>query len=315
MPWSSVPKDVKEVIVSNLYLGDLQRLSAASTADRVLCKWEIRHRISTLVASFKLDPMSLLPALHQWRAVVGGSAALSIFTAGAVVPHDLNIYVPKGSMASFVASDAIRTQFSEAKDDNEERVKELRAFPGVYAAQHLIDRTGAVSITVIESLSAHAMVPILLSHSTIAMNFFSDELMFSAYPSLTMRCVGLNNSVHYYPTSSVTSWLNGMELHGMRMFKTSVEMGEDHTCHRSWNCTRTLRTIDDTGTLVFHFDEAAMQTSRVIDGTITWRLATVRTCRRACPRPRRMTARVTPRVRAMVLTENDKFYSPRHAED
>ncbi|KAH6891826.1 hypothetical protein BKA70DRAFT_1233817 [Coprinopsis sp. MPI-PUGE-AT-0042] len=215
MSWTSAPSDIKKRILAHLYLDDVQRLAGTNSAHRELCQMELHHCIVFAISKFELEPATFLTALKRWDAIVGGSAAIAIFTAGEVKPRDLNIYVPYGNLSDF-ARDATTKPKSPAHPWMVSTAKPLPGslVRGTNQTIILIHTTTGAAITISESLSKEATIPVMLSPSTITMNYFSHSTFVSAYPQLLSRFLAIGNSLPQHASYTDTVWASRYFLRG-----------------------------------------------------------------------------------------------------
>jgi hypothetical protein len=302
MIWDDVPLDAKKQVVAYLHLGDIEMLSCTRSSERNLCQWEIHHRIASTLAAFEIESVGFLATLRRRSAVVEGSAAVAVFTAGSIVPRDLNIFVPCGSLEVF-ASD-IRSL--SGPDRPYGTVSYIAKAPnylerGINQTIVLAHNSTGALITVSESLSSQAVIPILLSPSTITMNYFSYSTFISAYPKLISRSLAMGNSLPQHTNYPDSAWASRYLLAGFRIVNSGGvrEIELRHRCFESLYCTRTRRCLIDPGCLVMPFTQDFVDRSRLEESSVTWRLASVRACQWTPPRHGRLSAKVTPKLKSI----------------
>ncbi|KAH6880236.1 hypothetical protein BKA70DRAFT_1447522 [Coprinopsis sp. MPI-PUGE-AT-0042] len=303
MSWTIAPLDIKKRILAHLYLDDVQRLAGSNSEHRNLCQKELHHRIAFYISKFELEPATFLSALKRWDAIVGGSAAVAIFTAGEVEPRDLNIYVPYGNLSDF-ARDATSKPNSPT-------------YPWTVSTAKTDSRKPRVAITISESLSKEATIPVMLSPSTITMNYFSHTTFVSAYPQLLGHLLAIGNSLPQHASYPDTVWASRYLLAGFRILGTRSISGLDgrHKCLESVHCTRTRRVLGDRGTLVMSFSEDSTNHACFEGASVSWRLATVRACQWKPPRYGRLSARVTPKLKPIAWDGNGTYFPPKSSFD
>ncbi|KAH6886544.1 hypothetical protein BKA70DRAFT_1123265 [Coprinopsis sp. MPI-PUGE-AT-0042] len=207
MYWKNAPLDIKCRIVAHLYLHDLQRLGGSDHSNRELCQRELHYRIASTLSRFGLDPATFLIYLKRWDAVVGGSTAVAIFTAGEVLPRDLNVYVPYGNLDDF-ANDM--TSKPKSGPPSWAAVSTTNPPPrslvrGTKQTIDLIHISTGMIITVSESLSREATIPVMLSPSTVTMNYFSHSTFICTYPQLLSRSLAIGNSLRSMQATQIRS--------------------------------------------------------------------------------------------------------------
>ncbi|KAH7905659.1 hypothetical protein BJ138DRAFT_1118279 [Hygrophoropsis aurantiaca] len=146
----------------------------------------------SIIIPFCSNVRGFWESLRSGRGVVSGSAALKLilpqWTCGWQI-QDLDLYLAHGhetNLIAFLANEGfivvgiVEDGYGELAGEAIDKVISLRR--------------GEKSIDVIiASSSLSAIAPIFRFHSTPVMNFFNAEVVFSAYPGLTIRYQGLVN--------------------------------------------------------------------------------------------------------------------------
>lgn len=269
------------------------------------CRAHVRGRVHHCLTSFELPCEPTLALLRDTRSVISGSAALAIITPRLFIPHDLDIYVPEGSLEPIhrflTESASYQLVYHTSRDPpqyTEYHVEQeagkplyktaiLRCVltvpsPGIVCIAFYLHRAMRRVINVIESSSTSSVTPIFHFHSTLVMNFITSNCVVSTYPLMTDLLCGLLNSHRYCNTSSVRDGLLKYERRGFAFLHSGEQWKRNHSCSVSGYCGESVRYVGDSTTLVYRFDhmlEGAV--NNVVDGVLFWRLG----CRYPCKPP------------------------------
>jgi hypothetical protein len=119
-----------------------------------------------------------------------------------------------------------------------------------------------LSVDVITSTSQSAIMPILHFHSTVVMNWISQDGIFSVYPKLTCSHRGLINPLSFthnqfvpaLPAAGARSALKKYFERGFDIRRNpNCWPGDSHTCSISPSCPIMARNIVDRGTMFISF--------------------------------------------------------------
>src|SRR6267154_1961444 len=129
-----------------------------------------------------------------------------------------------------------------------------------------------LSVDVITSTSQSAIMPILHFHSTVVMNWISQDGIFSAYPKLTCSHHGLINPLSFTQNQFVPALpAAGARSALKKYFKRGFDIrrnpncwpGDSHTCSISPSCPIMARNIIDRGTMFISFIDDSNGDSKI----------------------------------------------------
>jgi hypothetical protein len=281
-----MPLDVQKLILDNLAIPALLRLSKSC---RYLCHSVNAYtmaRIEGILASFSINPHKLLECMETSGAFIGGSVALLAVLAKVdrFTPQDLDIYIPE----------------PHAKSLSRRILSGFNAIGGHSPIYHLnpaiarVDWFTSIShplirVNVIATRSTSPLEALFHSGSSITMNAITGQGIFTAYADLTPRKISLLQSGLSLPTTKLyravrtRSPLPNDEAHTIlanfgisvpvtalpwellellvKKYKARVGVTfvrqlaciRDHVCGEDRSCNFTLRNSADSGCAFFLF--------------------------------------------------------------
>ncbi|KAH7905485.1 hypothetical protein BJ138DRAFT_1017630 [Hygrophoropsis aurantiaca] len=268
----------------------------------------IRQRRDKIVGVFLRNNVEeFWEELTAAHGLISGSTALKLVLAEWTTGWTdaaLDVYVPRNQKTSIIGFLAL----------SEYHV--IKRGPDVYESleDHAINdivhlEKNGQKIFIIESISDSAIAPVLRSHSTVAMNFFTAHACFCAYPKLSSSYRATINYGHLLQThvggrdKLVHHWKE-YEERGYRYDEVSartvasewdvnVRIFEDgiyeskHTCKEDFDCPHTFRSTDDGGCLWMYLggsaDELKKEHGSPLTDVLFWLLGG-KPCGRNCYR-------------------------------
>ncbi|KAH6876921.1 hypothetical protein BKA70DRAFT_1025738, partial [Coprinopsis sp. MPI-PUGE-AT-0042] len=196
--WAKLPKETRLQVLAGMNIQELDALrdvpNVNSDAVQVLS-----DRVSLELMKWGLPAAETLKRLNETDSVISGSFALKAVLASSFTPGDIDIYCPRGRSEEVLLF---------LKDNGyEDETRGLRKFPsnstisvegdfdahydgldtGIEQIYLLVHQGMGKKINVITSFLSSALIPILLFHSTLLMNWISHDGITCLYPELTLR--------------------------------------------------------------------------------------------------------------------------------
>jgi hypothetical protein len=150
-------------------------------------------------------------------------------------------------------------------------------FKGILQNKYFKKDTGAV-VNLIETRSS-APTAVFMFHSTFVMNYLTWNTLVCAYPKMTVRGRGLLNSDADEQSPRTMSCLIKYILRGFDNMERDEEWDSTHVCNRSSYCPRTLRRINDRGTMCATFSDDEGVAPDLVDASVVWRLGSIGPCK------------------------------------
>ncbi|KAF6758496.1 hypothetical protein DFP72DRAFT_1167358 [Ephemerocybe angulata] len=192
--WLKLPPELKDHVFDFLSLSDVISFCQVSLPFRAYAIRRMRTRLVGLTERYELPLYTLLLILDRTNAVISGSLALELVHPTGLVPNNLDFVCPiqeADGLCSFLFTKGYvpvpdRPIFPLIIDD----VPGRNCIEAVRTLRHSV--RGSI-IHVIVSTSSSPLTPIFSAHSTFLMNFVSASAIYSCYPSLTEKCIGVRN--------------------------------------------------------------------------------------------------------------------------
>ncbi|KAJ7024538.1 hypothetical protein C8F04DRAFT_1192350 [Mycena alexandri] len=244
------------VIIGNL--GPMRMISFSRTCRKYRAAYltHIHSETKKEISRFDIDPEDLMRALLKTGGIVVGSIPIRVLTGGNFKPSDLDIIVP--ASAEDTIKVLIATKFGYSSTGSEV----LKGVNPSLRVEHTFRKKSLV-IKIRVAKGENAVVPVMLSHSTIAMNYISPWGIFSAYPQLTLANRALFN--HYtddeFGDSLGINYRRVVEIFD-KYSNRGIQFAMDaspwyntsaHKCYSSSLCTHTIRTLYDKGSIFIRF--------------------------------------------------------------
>lgn len=208
------------------------------------------------IARFDVDPERLMKALLKTGAIITGSVPTAVLTGDEFIANNLDIMVPASSgetMRIFM-----RHEFGFTLEDTNVH----QGARGTMRMEYTFKKEGHTVILRVAT-GENPLVPLMLSDSTITMNFISPWGIFCPYPQLTLWKRGMMNHFTEDDRDSKTS---KTYLRIMKSFHKYNGRGFDqgsnpnawqtsatHKCYLSAICPHTIRTLYDSSGLFVKF--------------------------------------------------------------
>ncbi|KAF6744485.1 hypothetical protein DFP72DRAFT_1076362 [Ephemerocybe angulata] len=192
--WRRLPNELKCHTFGFLSLSDVISFCDISLQFRVFAIECLRLRLSDLTANYDIPLYTLLLILDRSNSVISGSTALELVHPTGLTPRNLDFICPNqeaDAVCSFLMSKEY-IPIAEAPvhpliiDD----VPGRNCIESVRRLRHSVK--GSI-IQVIVSTSSSPLATVFSFHSTFVMNFISANGMYSCYPKMTERNVGVRN--------------------------------------------------------------------------------------------------------------------------
>ena len=235
---------------------------------------EMNRSFTQILSPFTQDPDAFRSLLRETGSVISGSTALWYFMRmpTAWTPGDMDIVTP------YTSFDTITTHILTLPGTTivDEQFDDYRLLPGYYG-RHRVHTPGGY-IDIIQSHTPSPFTVISGYWSTHVMNALSADACWSAYPSLTIKGIGVLNF-----TPNGGCYTSSFDKHRQRGF--SIKTADDtpispalrHNCDTYSACPHRDRVWGDQYTMAFPLSHQSI--SHLMDsltGTYTagWRLGT-----------------------------------------
>ncbi|KAJ6585948.1 hypothetical protein B0H19DRAFT_1060126 [Mycena capillaripes] len=208
----------------------------------------IETRIRKILSSAGLDPDLCLNMLRKTRSLISGSSALSVLFDNSFSPNDLDIYTcadTEAAALAFLQQDMFFTIDRSSNLDNH-----YSTDAGLFRIHWLRKGLHLVNLMVVRGEDAAAAV--FYFHSSLVMNFFNWEVLYCAYPALTLAKRGIPNWSIITDSRSRERAYPCFKKYTDRGF-TFVPTSHDGRCGEDKCCPTTIRALHDDGGLVIPF--------------------------------------------------------------
>ncbi|KAJ7720717.1 hypothetical protein B0H16DRAFT_383010 [Mycena metata] len=208
------------------------------------------------IAKFDINPLRLLDIIQKTNCIIVGAIPMKILSGARFESDNFDLLVPASEEATMkiYMKEAFSYQFKEAKPvfGTNRTVKSMHVF---------LKGDNRVNLWI--AAAENAVVPLMLSHSTVVMNYISAWGIFCAYPKLTLAHRSLIN--HFVGDEQER---NGKEAYRRlvgdykKYAARGISFGIDatkwadisaHTCYASAYCTHSIRSMYDSGVLFIRF--------------------------------------------------------------
>ncbi|KAJ7642483.1 hypothetical protein DFH06DRAFT_1137493 [Mycena polygramma] len=208
------------------------------------------------IAKFKIDGEALLKIMLKTSSIIVGSVPIAVLTNAHFEPSDLDLLVPASSEGT------MKVLLSSNFGYHHTSSKIMEGIQDTLRVEHTFKKeTNTVRLRV--TSGENAAVSLMLSHSTIAMNFISAWGIFCAYPQLTMKNRAMFNHFteeehEYRRWSSHQRMMASFE----KYVKRGIEFGVDastwydrsqHRCYATPLCPLSVRSLYDRSTMFVRF--------------------------------------------------------------
>ncbi|KAF5339397.1 hypothetical protein D9611_009904 [Ephemerocybe angulata] len=192
--WLKLPNELKIHVFGFLSLSDVVSFCNVSLPFRVFALKCLRHRLTILIEPYDLPLYTVLLILDRTNTVISGSLALELVHPTGLIPNNLDFFCPNQE-----ADEICSFLFTKGYDpvpDTPVHPLIIDDVPGhncIEAVRTLRHSVKGSIIHVIVSTSSSPLAPVFSAHSTFVMNFISANAVYSCYPSLTERSIGVRN--------------------------------------------------------------------------------------------------------------------------
>ncbi|KAH6874124.1 hypothetical protein BKA70DRAFT_1240661 [Coprinopsis sp. MPI-PUGE-AT-0042] len=278
--WGKLPRETRLQVLAGMNIQELDALRddpiVNHDAGQVLS-----DRVALELIKWGLPAAETLRRLKETGSVISGSFALKAVLASSFTPGDIDIYCPKGRSEEVFLflkdngyEDETRCQRNFANNSTISVEGQFGAhYDGLDTAIEqiylLIHPGTGKKINVICSFLSSALIPILLFHSTLLMNWISQDGIACLYPGLTLRKRGLQNE---FPARSKTK--EALLKYRERGFQIVSEWDDlDESELVSTTGWGQVRTLGDSGMLFVPICEGDTTSRCASFQGIKWRLA------------------------------------------
>ncbi|KAJ7164304.1 hypothetical protein C8R46DRAFT_1220815 [Mycena filopes] len=250
------------IIMENL--GPLRMVSFSKTCRKYRSAYvaHMHSKTKKEISKFAIDPRELMRVLLKTGGIIVGSIPIRILTNGKFEPNNMDIIIP--ASAEETTKILMDTKFNYQLTGAEVMKGTNNALK-----RELTFSKGSLIIKIRVATGENALVPLMLSHSTIAMNYVSPWGIFSAYPQLTLLNRSLfNRSINLECGDSLATnyerLIKSFDKYALRgvQFATNASTWYDHTkhkCYKSPLCSHTIRTLYDGGSMFIRFPDIRHQ--------------------------------------------------------
>ncbi|KAG8907588.1 hypothetical protein FRB99_003512 [Tulasnella sp. 403] len=227
----TVLEDCIDRILDFCPLPDVVAFSQTSWHSRTIVKKYLQRRVNNIFKEYVKTPLKMREVMRRHNCVISGSSALA-FLLGADrkwSSQDLDMYAPSGrdcrKLIQYLQGEGFETNA-------------VRTIPNHnYGDNHINGVTKLVKrgvrdngqnyelwIDVIESKSHNPLLPILLFHSTVVINWISADSVTVAYPALTFRhkgVCGISTNVNALPWAN---WARKYRERGFEIVRDTREL-------------------------------------------------------------------------------------------
>ncbi|KAH9858950.1 hypothetical protein C2E23DRAFT_716755 [Lenzites betulinus] len=260
-------------VVSLVQLRYLDRLADNYVSD------ELQGRYRNLLRPFVSDHERFRVMLNTYGAVISGSGALAVCLHGSIVPHDLDVYLPKCAMAAVLAY-LINVESYSIGTFLDVSMSEATYQGGIDRVICL--RRGLSTIDVVISHTDCATLPLPHFWSTASMVYLTGDSICVPYPSLLEDRTSLLNPARIAIPGAVANLTPLIQKY--RQFGFDFYLNEAdwrRTVWSQWECPRsksptcpiTVRWFGDNFCLLTNFATRAIQPKIAVSNltTVWWR--------------------------------------------
>ncbi|KAJ6477943.1 hypothetical protein C8R47DRAFT_1075282 [Mycena vitilis] len=253
-------KDLSPEIISMIlhHMDPNRKITFSRTCKQLMAAYRahIFNVTKKLIASFDLDADAVLMAMLKTNSIIVGSLPVAVLTDASFKPNNIDFLVPASSEGTMKVILSSQFGYSEISS------KMMDGAHDSLRVEHKFTR-GAHVINLRATAGENATVALMLSHSTIAMNFISAWGIFCAYPQLTLVKKAMFNHFtedehEFKRWSSHQRMMTSFE----KYVKRDIEFGVDsstwyarlrHRCYASPLCPLSTRSMYDRSTLFVRF--------------------------------------------------------------
>ncbi|RXW16787.1 hypothetical protein EST38_g9063 [Candolleomyces aberdarensis] len=276
--WQRAPVEVQQRVLSYVSVANLGRIGHTSHYHYALMKRQVRGRVTSTLANWKLPPETL-DFMREHNIVLSGSAVLAIVEPGSVEPNDLDMYVPRGGMGEveeFLLTNSEYVKTGEGGGGVGLEEEEYTSFPfetGMKSVAFFRHRTANSIVNIIETDGTVATTAVFKFHTTFVMNYVTWNAIVCAYPKMTSDHVGLVNTHLLDIPSRMVRCLIKYAMRGFTPLERVYDWKkEDHDCGEVGYCGRSNRYVGDKYTLRMAFNDGFAIVPDVINERVSWRL-------------------------------------------
>ncbi|KAJ7482516.1 hypothetical protein FB451DRAFT_1029793 [Mycena latifolia] len=225
-------------------------------------KQERIERVLAMLAQFDTNPYDIMAMLRTTRSIVSGSVALLMISDMDFEPGDIDIYVPTSQSETALA-------IAQGKLGFEVRHGNVPAYDnnsGIKRVVHLQKGEKWMNIIVVKGEDPTAAV--FQFHSTVVMNYLTAFGLYCAYPSLTLKRLGVANlPALLREVSTPGRSADCFEKYRDRGINIENDVTKfvahaHHECHTDPECPHTVRsTRDGKGLYIELFPQTAEETA------------------------------------------------------
>lgn len=120
-------------------------------------------------------------------------------------------------------------------------------------------------------------IAVFMFHSTFVMNYITWNTIVSLYPRMMAKKTGLLNTNTFRISSRILQCLVKYKNRGFMNMRRAIDWIGEHKCSANPYCAKCTRTITDSATMRLNFGPPGVA-AELIDGAMTWNLATRYSC-------------------------------------
>ncbi|KAJ7169019.1 hypothetical protein C8R46DRAFT_1218386 [Mycena filopes] len=225
------------IIMENL--GPLRMVSFSKTCRKYRSAYvaHMHSKTKKEISKFAIDPRELMRVLLKTGGIIVGSIPIRILTNGKFEPNNMDIIIP-------ASADETTKILMDTKFNYQLTGAEVMKGTNNALKRELTFSKGSLIIKIRVATGENALVPLMLSHSTIAMNY------------ITIQPIHLATNYERLIKSFDKYALRGVQ------FATNASTWYDHTkhkCYKSPLCSHTIRTLYDGGSMFIRFPDIRHQ--------------------------------------------------------
>ncbi|KAJ6623302.1 hypothetical protein B0H10DRAFT_1944022 [Mycena sp. CBHHK59/15] len=257
------PVELQTEIFSYMDLSTLRALGRTCCYYRVDVADKVHDHMRKMMRLFGLDWDIVRLVLFCTGTIGSGSVGLlSLFVSFKKVllfePNDLDLYTTRHKAARLIRFLALHADYFVAQY---RRTSEYLKNRCIYQILRLRRDGHQLSINIIISTSNDARMPIFMFDNTMLMNWFDSDMVYSAYPDMTFRFVGLLNTsvIRLNTPEAVVDLFERMRKYEERGFRIedTAEAADGHHCSIAPLCPLTIRSTLDPHGFMWKFEGPA----------------------------------------------------------
>ncbi|KAJ7163408.1 hypothetical protein C8R43DRAFT_946855 [Mycena crocata] len=253
-PLSTLPSEVLGIIMKNIRIRSLLRLSYTSRLYRAEVLRYFTGKIWKLLLTFHLPPLDFLRILEATRSVIGGSLPFHLLTENTFESNNIDVYTPASQEETMLYLLGQYTVYTPST---------LFQSPDIHNSDHSVKyihcfkATGKIlNLRIIPG--ENAALPIFTAPGSCLMNFVSSRGIYCGHPKLTLCLRSLTIRSRFTNRESELAFLHKYSQRSMSLSQNIHYWPEyrSHRCRTSSVCPQRMRDIYDAEGLFIRFTDA-----------------------------------------------------------